>query len=92
MATNITSVLRDLLKQYRLNESFTVAKMPDYWTSVVGEKVAGMCVIRSFQQGTLTITVSNSVWRSELQLRREELRSKMNALIGSETIREIVIR
>lgn len=92
MATTITSVLQSLLKQYRLSETFTSTKMPDYWAETVGEKVAQLTEVRGFQNGVLTVRVSNSVWRSELMLRREELRTKMNARIGSELIREIIIR
>ncbi|MBS1561812.1 MAG: DUF721 domain-containing protein [Bacteroidetes bacterium] len=92
MATSITSVLNDLLKRYRLSESFTAAKIPDHWAEIVGENVARHCTIRSTQNGVLTISVSNAVWRSELMLRREELRIKLNARLGSDVIREIIIR
>jgi len=92
VATSITSVLNDLLKRYRLSDSFTAAKIPDHWSEIVGENVSRLCTIRGTQHGVLTISVSNSVWRSELMLRREELRIKLNARIGSEVIREIVIR
>jgi predicted nucleic acid-binding Zn ribbon protein len=88
--------LRELLqlfvKQHRLETELEKARLPRYWQDVVGEALAARTVLRSFDQGVLRVHVPEAPWRSELVIRREELRQKINACAGGELVREIIIR
>ncbi|MDZ4745527.1 MAG: DUF721 domain-containing protein [bacterium] len=92
MMRSLGDLLKDVVQKYRLQDELHKSRMPRYWAEVVGERVAQQTEVRSFENGILRIHVQQAPWRSELMLRREELRSQLNARIGSEMIREIVLR
>ncbi|MFN9960778.1 MAG: DciA family protein [bacterium] len=48
--------------------------------------------MRSFEHGVLRVHVPEAAWRSELILRREELRLSLNQRAGEDFVREIIIR
>ena len=92
MTHSLGDLLKDVVQRFRLTDELHKTRLPRYWAEVVGERVASLTEIRSFENGILRIHVHEAPWRNELMLRREELRSQLNARMGSELIREIVLR
>ena len=92
MSTSLQSLLKGLVKRYGLEKEMHRAKMPDYWATVVGERIAHISEIRSFENGVLRVHISEAPWRSEVTLRREDIRLQLNAHIGEDLIREIQVR
>lgn len=92
MTQSMKDLLQEVLQKYKLEPALHRARVPEYWRQVVGERIASMSEVRSFEGGVLRVHVREAVWRSELTLRREELRHKLNSLAGGEMIREIIIR
>ncbi|MCX6140575.1 MAG: DUF721 domain-containing protein [Candidatus Kapabacteria bacterium] len=88
----LSDLLRNWVRVNKLEGELAKSRLPRYWEEVVGEGLAGRTVIRSFENGTLRVHVPEAAWRSELSLRREDLRSKINALAGGDMVREIIIR
>lgn len=88
--------LADLLKNFinsrHLDGELDKARIPKYWEEVVGTGLAARTEIRSFEHGTLRIHVPEAPWRSELSLRREELRRSINHLAGKDLVHEIIFR
>lgn len=62
------------------------------WESIVGPAIANNAEPARFSGGTLWIRVSSAAWRQELVLMREELRGTINAALGTELVRELVLR
>ncbi len=89
---SLGDLLKDVVQRFRLTDELQKSRLPRYWAEVVGERVASLTEVRSFENGILRIHVHEAPWRNELMLRREELRSQLNARMGSELIREIVLR
>jgi len=92
MSTSLQSLLKGLVKRYGLENEMHRAKMPEYWAAVVGERIAHISEIRSFEYGVLRVHISEAPWRSEVTLRREDIRRQLNAHIGEELIKEIQVR
>jgi predicted nucleic acid-binding Zn ribbon protein len=92
MSSALSDLLRRWVQDHRLEGELAKARLPRYWADVVGERVATRTEIRSFESGVLRVHVPEAAWRSELSLRREELRTKINRLAGGELVREIIIR
>lgn len=90
------NALSDLLKNFihsrHLDGELDKARIPKYWEEVVGKTLAARTEIRSFESGTLRVHVPEAPWRSELNLRRDELRRSINHLAGKELVREIFFR
>ena len=92
MSTPLASLLRGLVKKYGLERALHGHRMPDYWAAVVGERIARITQIRSFENGVLRVHISEAAWRSEVTLRRDEIRQQLNAHIGESLIKEIQVR
>jgi predicted nucleic acid-binding Zn ribbon protein len=92
MTTPLSHLLKGVLKKYGLEKAMVKEQMPRHWAELVGPRVAGISEVRSFEDGILRIHVRESAWRSELILRREELRRQLNNTIGEEAVAEIIFR
>lgn len=92
MSTAIGEILRSIVRKYGLEPAIHRERMPKYWAEVVGARIACISNVRSFESGVLTIHVTEAPWRSEVMLRREELRTQLNARIGEDLVKEIVVR
>ncbi len=62
------------------------------WEEVVGQGVARKAKATSVRDNILFVTVQNSMWLQELALLKEGIIAKVNSLIGSEVIKDIVFR
>lgn len=88
----LRDLLRGFIKSRQLEPELQKARMPQYWEEVVGKGLASRTEIRSFEHGVLRVHVPEAPWRSELMLRREELRLSLNQRAGADLVREIIIR
>ncbi|HCN05497.1 MAG TPA: hypothetical protein DIS79_07740 [Bacteroidetes bacterium] len=92
MSKPLGELLGDVIRRYRLQPELDKARLPQFWADAVGPLLARRTSVRSFDNGVLVVHVEESAWRSEILLRREELRSQLNARFGSEFVREIIVR
>ncbi|MEY2718759.1 MAG: Dna[CI] antecedent, DciA [Bacteroidota bacterium] len=88
----LRDLLRGFIKSRQLEGELLKARLPVYWEEVVGKGLAARTQIRSFEHGVLRVHVPEASWRSELILRREELRLSLNQRAGEDFVREIIIR
>lgn len=88
----LRDLLRGFIKSRQLEGELLKARLPTYWEEVVGKGLAARTQIRSFEHGVLRVHVPEAPWRSELILRREELRLSLNQCAGEDFVREIIIR
>lgn len=88
--------LRELIEQFLteqgLEEVQVVAQLPRLWSELVGGPAARASYIRGFVNGELVVEVSVPAWYTELHLRSEELRKRLNERLGRELVRRLVIR
>ena len=89
---SVLSVGDGVARVYGLEKAMVKEQMPRHWAELVGARVAGISEVRSFEDGVLRVHVTESAWRSELILRREELRKQLNTTFGDEVVKEIIIR
>lgn len=61
------------------------------WDAAVGEHLARSATPVSIKEGVLTIRPRDSVWRTELLMRRTEMIQKINKHFKAELVRTIVI-
>ncbi|MES2767019.1 MAG: DUF721 domain-containing protein [Bacteroidota bacterium] len=89
---SLQSILQQFLKDRGLDKKLKEYSVPELWMELIGERAARVCEVRRFDHGQLVVEVSAPVWKTELLLRREELMKKLNEKLGSEMVREIIIR
>jgi predicted nucleic acid-binding Zn ribbon protein len=92
MTKPLSELLNSVIKRYGLERAMLRERLPRYWAEVVGPRVAAISMVRQFEGGVLRVSVSEPTWRTELTLRREEIRLKLNALIGEDAIQELQVK
>lgn len=68
------------------------AKVPDIWPSVVGNRIAMYTASVKVEKGILIVKMTSAPARSELFMRRSELRERINAALRMDVIRDVVVK
>lgn len=68
------------------------ARIPDAWEKVVGKAMATLTRSVEIKNGILHVAMTSSVARQELFMRRAELQKKLNAELGNNVIRNIIVK
>ena len=92
MSQHIGAIIQEWLRSQNLEEKIQQKSIPGYWIEIVGETVAKHAEVERVEQGKMYIRVESATWRNEVMLRREEIRSKVNAHFGAEIVREVIVR
>ena len=87
----VGDVLASLLRDLGLDKAVRQQQALEVWATVVGEHVGRVTVPKAIKNGRLFVEVSNSAWRAEIFQRREDIRARLNAALGSPDVREIVL-
>jgi hypothetical protein len=88
----ISAVVGDMCQALGLTEAYQQYKTLQIWNSVVGEAIAGVTTIERFSCGQLFIRVRNPSWRMELNFRKQDILSKLNASLESPIVEEIIFK
>lgn len=81
----------EMLKTYRLDRKLDETKVVNAWEKAVGEVIARYTTNIRVHDGVLYITLSSAALKQELLYRKTEIAKLLNAEVGSEIIREVVI-
>ena len=88
---SIAQVIGDVLNDYNIAGKFREARIIAAWNKVLGPlaKNTNQLYIKN---NTLFATVSSSVIRNELDMRRSKIIKLLNETAGEEVIKNIVLR
>lgn len=65
--------------------------VPDVWRRVAGDAIADASQVK-FLRGVLYVKVGPSVLRQEIFMNRENFRYEINAQLGSEIVKSIIVK
>lgn len=68
------------------------ARIPQIWEDLVGKAAADTTGSIYLRNGILSVHVTSSVIRYELFMCRESLRTRINAELGAEIVRTLIIK
>ena len=88
----ISEALEEVVEQLGIRKSVLSDRARDVWKDAVGDIINENTTLKNIEKDRLIILVSNDTWRQELSLRKEEIISKVNELIGEDAIKEIIFR
>ncbi len=88
----ISSVVEDMCHILGLEEALQQFRTLQIWSSVVGDAIAEATTLERFSDGQLFIRVKNPAWRMELNFRRQDIITKLNANLHQQLVREIIFR
>lgn len=88
----LQTVLNKIIEEKGWDDQLAFSKIEAMWSEIVGEKIAGVVLVKSLIRGRLTLETESSTWRTEMTLRKDQIKEKINSLLNKELVEEIVIR
>ena len=86
---SIGPALQDLLSEWLENPEARRVMLERTWQRALGDEIGSRCRPLGFEEGTLTVEVTDDGWRSHLMDMGPELIGKINAAVGNEWVRRI---
>ncbi|MFI3314096.1 MAG: DUF721 domain-containing protein [Rikenellaceae bacterium] len=88
----IGDVIDKLLSDNQLaQQGLLESRALEYWRQVVGDRLAEATQKINLREGKLYVSFSSQAARSEFFMRRTEIRSEINRLVGANVIKFISI-
>ena len=91
-AEPLKDVLHRLIDQYRLRGKLTEVRISDTWKEVMGNTIGTRTEKVAFQKGKLYVKVNSAPLKSELNMQKQKVVDLMNDSLGTNTIKEVVIK
>jgi len=88
----LSALMQENLVGLGLAERLREADIWRIWPEVVGATLVRRAQPVRVINGTLTVAVSSAPWMHELRFMTDMMKEKLNSRLGSEVIREIVLR
>lgn len=86
------AALQDLVTQLGIGRTLAEYDVLTSWGKLVGDQIARVTTPQRFENGILFINVASAPWRTELSLRRLELKEKINTCAGKTIVKDIRFR
>jgi hypothetical protein len=88
---NINSILESMPNKFNLVEKRIIVDLRTNIKDIISESFSKSVVIYDLIDGKLILKVSNPVWKTEIQLRKDQIVEKFNTYLGSNIIKNIVL-
>lgn len=88
----VAEFFREGLRGTALGERLRDADIWRVWPDVVGQAIASRAAPLRIINGTLTVAVSNGPWMQELSFLKEMIKDKLNLTLGSEIVKDIILK
>jgi predicted nucleic acid-binding Zn ribbon protein len=88
----VSDLLKLFIKENRLEESYRQYLFLKHWNDVTGDAVAKATIDKTLKGKKLYVSLSSSVVRYELFMRRSEIIRELNRRAGKEVINELILQ
>ena len=88
----LAEAVNDYIREMNLGEKLSEVTIINSWEEIVGKAISSRTTKIFIKDHVLHIHLNSSVVRNELLMLREVLKEKLNSKVGSEVIRDIVLR
>jgi len=89
---SISDVLKSYVQENKLDRKLTELDLIKSWESVMGKTVARYTGNVYIQNSTLFIETTSPIVRNELLMMKEEIRVRLNEVVGQELIKTIIFK
>jgi len=89
---SISSVLKSYVQENHLERKLNELDLIKSWESVMGKTVSRYTGNLYIQNSTLFVETSSPIVRNELLMMKEEIRVRLNEVVGEELIKSIIFR
>jgi hypothetical protein len=87
--SRVADVLGNVLKRVDPDQQMHAYTIWTFWDDEVGDGIARRAQPTRFRNGILFVTVATHSWLQELQFMKEEIRSRLNARLEANLVRDI---
>jgi len=88
----ISEAITDYIKEMNIGEKLNEVSVINSWEEIVGKAISSRTSKIYIKDHVLYVHLKSSVVRNELLMLRQALKEKINAKIGEEVIKEIILR
>ena len=89
---SISSVLKSYVQENNLERKLNELDLIKSWESVMGKTVSRYTGNLYIQNSTLFVETTSPIVRNELLMMKEEIRVRLNEVVGEELIKVIIFR
>ncbi|TAJ15663.1 DUF721 domain-containing protein [Marinilabiliaceae bacterium JC017] len=89
---SVGEVLKEIMKDRKLNKGLMENRAIMYWERVLGKSVARATNKIYMRNGVLYVEMNSSVIRNELMMWKDKIIANLNASIGDNIVKDIVFR
>lgn len=86
---SLGKILEEVIKDNNLGDGITQARINEIWVELMSRPILSRTTKLRFINKTLTIYLTSSVIRNELDYQKEELKKQFNERLGAATIEKI---
>lgn len=90
--SSLGDVIKELLKDYRLDSKLKEINIEQSWEDVVGKMISNDTRDIHMEKGVLFVRVQSSVIRNELAYAADKIKDELNRMAGEVLIEKIVIQ
>ncbi|MFA8298980.1 MAG: DUF721 domain-containing protein [Hyphomicrobiales bacterium] len=90
--SSLGDVIKELLKDYRLDNKLKEINIEQSWEDVVGKMISNNTRDIHMEKSVLFVKVESSVIRNELAYAADKIKDELNRMAGEELIEKIVIQ
>ncbi|RMG59305.1 MAG: DUF721 domain-containing protein [Bacteroidetes bacterium] len=88
---SVGEAIQAFLKKHGLEDDMLIQQIITDWENLMGRPIAQHTESIRFSRGTLLLTISSPVWKHELNLARNKIKTLINERVGRELVREVRI-
>ena len=89
---SLAEALNDYINEMNLGDKLSETRVINSWEETVGKAISSRTTKIYIKDHVLYIHLNSSVVRNELLMLRQALMERINAKVGEEVIKEIVLR
>jgi Dna[CI] antecedent, DciA len=88
----LADAMQLMLKEYRLKSQLDETKVQQLWPQLMGKTIATYTGNITVKRGVLHLQILSAPLRQELSFAKEKIRDLINAEMGTNYIKEVIIR
>ena len=88
----ISEIIKEYIKEERLEEGLHRARLFKAWDLVVGANGAAATTNKFFRDGTLYCTINSSIIRSQMYYRKEDIIFQLNKMLNSTVVTKLILK
>ena len=89
---SLGDAIREFIHENKLEERIYEVKIIEDWKKIMGHNIAVYTQSLALKNGKLTIYLTSSVLRNELQMNKQKLIIIINSYFGQSVVKEIILK